>query len=437
MKLFFKYIIPSILSMWVYAFYTMVDGFFVANYCGELEFSAVNISMPIVTSFFALGILFSIGTQALVAYNLGKNEFKTANEIFTTSIVSVVGVGLVYTVLLYIFLDKIIYVLGGTDLTYNFVKEYLSTVIPFGIFFMTTYQLEVLVKVDGFPNISAISVVCAAFTNLILDYVFIVPLKWGLFGAAFATGIAQVVSTVLLTSHFLKRRGKVNFSKTINLNHLKKTIPLGVGDAMAEVAIAYTVFLFNTTLLRNLGKDGIIMYTVISYISIFATVTMTGVGQGLSPLFSYDNGRRNIKSMKKLFKWGFVLIFLLSLIFISSVKLFPGKIVDLFLDSNSSVLSETAAALSKYSTAYIFIGINILSVAIFASLGKGKFAMLVSLLRTPISISIVMAIYNFVFKDDKIWYVLAVSEGLTSIVSLIILKKNVINKILFDGKKND
>lgn len=437
MKRFFKYIIPSILSMWVYALYTMVDGFFVANYCGELEFSAVNISMPIVTSFFALGILFSIGTQALVAYNLGKGDSKVANEIFTTSIVSVVGVGLVYTVLLYVFLDKIIYLLGGTDLTFDFVKEYLMTVIPFGIFFMTTYQLEVLVKVDGFPNISAISVVCAALTNLILDYIFIVPLKWGLFGAAFATGIAQVVSTVLLLSHFFKRRGRVDFSKSINLSHLKKTIPLGVGDAMAEVAIAYTVFLFNTTLLRHLGKDGIIMYTVISYISIFATVTMTGVGQGLSPLFSYDNGRKNVKSIKKLLAWGFLSIFVLSLIFIIVAKVFPEKVVDLFLDSGSSLVEETSKALSRYSTAYVFIGINILSVAFFASLGKGKFAMLISLLRTPISISIVMAVYNFVFKDDKIWYVLAIAEGLTAVVSIFILKKNVINNLLVSYKKND
>lgn len=437
MKRFFKYIIPSILSMWVYAFYTMVDGFFVANYCGELEFSAVNISMPIVTSFFALGILFSIGTQALVAYSLGKGDFKRANEIFTTSIVSVVGVGLIYTILLYIFLDKIIYILGGTDLTHGFVKEYLKTIIPFGIFFMTTYQLEVLVKVDGFPNISAISVVCAALTNLILDYIFIVPLKWGLFGASFATGIAQVVSTVLLISHFFKKRGKINFSKSIDFNHLKKTIPLGVGDAMAEVAIAYTVFLFNTTLLRNLGKDGIVMYTVISYISIFATVTMTGVSQGLSPLFSYDNGRNNIKSIKKLLRWGFISIFMLSVIFIIVAKVFPGSVVDLFLDSTSSVLDKTAVALSKYSTAYIFIGINILSVALFASLGKGKFSMLISLLRTPVSISIVMAIYNLVFKDDKIWYVLAISEGLTAIVSLIILKKKVIDKWVFEDKKSD
>lgn len=437
MKRFFKFIIPSILSMWVYALYTMVDGFFVANYCGELEFSAVNISMPIVTSFFALGILFSIGTQAMVAYNLGKGEQRKANEIFTTSIVSVVGVGFIYTVLLYILLDKVIRVLGGTDLTFDFVKEYLRTIIPFGIFFMTTYQLEVLVKVDGFPNISAISVVVAALTNLVLDYIFIVPFGWGLFGASFATGIAQVVSTVLLITHFLKKRGRVNFSKTINLNHLKKTIPLGVGDAMAEVAIAYTVFLFNNTLLRNLGKDGIIMYTVISYISIFATVTMTGVAQGLSPLFSYDNGRNNIKSIKKLLRWGFVSIFVLAGIFIFAAKGFPKYIVDLFLDSGSALIGDTSVALSKYSTAYVFIGINILSVALFASLGKGKFAMFISLLRTPISISIVMLIYSLVFKDDKIWYVLAASEGLTSVASIFILKKYVINKLQLIKKGDD
>lgn len=106
MKRFLKYIIPSILSMWVYALYTMVDGFFVSNFCGEVEFSAINISMPIVTSFFALGILFSIGTQALVGFNLGQKNIKTANEVFTTGIVSILFVGILYTILISIFFER-------------------------------------------------------------------------------------------------------------------------------------------------------------------------------------------------------------------------------------------------------------------------------------------------------------------------------------------
>lgn len=430
MKRFLKYIIPSILSMWVYALYTMVDGFFVSNFCGEVEFSAINISMPIVTSFFALGILFSIGTQALVGFNLGQKNIKTANEVFTTGIVSILFVGILYTILISIFLRDIIGFLGSTSETHDYVYEYLRTVVPFGVFFMTTYQLEVLVKVDGFPIISAVSVLVAALTNLLLDYVFIAQFDWGLRGAALGTGIAQVVSTALMTAHFLKRKGNIAFSKSINFKNLKKTLPLGGGDALAEIAIGYTVLLFNTTLQKYMGKEGVIIYTVISYVSIFATVTMTGIAQGLAPLFSYENGRNDMGKIKQLIKLGFLSVVFIGTVFIFVLQLFSSEIVGFFLNENSELFNSATAAIMKYSSAYIFIGINVLMVTLFASLRKGKCAILISLLRTPIFITIVMKIYELAFQDDKIWFVPAVSEILTCIISIYFL-----NRIVFKNKK--
>lgn len=430
MKRFLKYIIPSILSMWVYALYTMVDGFFVSNFCGEVEFSAINISMPIVTSFFALGILFSIGTQALVGFNLGQKNIKTANEVFTTGIVSILFVGILYTILISIFLRDVIGFLGSTSETHEYVYEYLRTVVPFGVFFMTTYQLEVLVKVDGFPIISAVSVLVAALTNLLLDYVFIAQFDWGLQGAALGTGIAQVVSTALMTAHFLKRRGNIAFSKSINFKNLKKTLPLGGGDALAEIAIGYTVLLFNTTLQKYMGKEGVIIYTVISYVSIFATVTMTGIAQGLAPLFSYESGRNDMGKIKQLIKLGFLSVVSIGTVFIFVLQLFSSEIVGFFLNENSELFNSATAAIKKYSSAYIFIGINVLMVTLFASLRKGKCAILISLLRTPIFITIVMKIYELAFQDDKIWFVPAVSEILTCIISIYLL-----NRIVFKNKK--
>lgn len=430
MKRFLKYIIPSILSMWVYALYTMVDGFFVSNFCGEVEFSAINISMPIVTSFFALGILFSIGTQALVGFNLGQKNIKTANEVFTTGIVSILFVGILYTILISVFLRDIIEFLGSTSETHDYVYEYLRTVVPFGVFFMTTYQLEVLVKVDGFPIISAVSVLVAALTNLLLDYVFIAQFDWGLRGAALGTGIAQVVSTALMTAHFLKRRGNIAFSKSINFKNLKKTLPLGGGDALAEIAIGYTVLLFNTTLQKYMGKEGVIIYTVISYVSIFATVTMTGIAQGLAPLFSYENGRNDMGKIKQLIKLGFLSVVFIGTVFIFVLQLFSSEIVGFFLNENSELFNSATYAIMKYSSAYIFIGINVLMVTLFASLRKGKCAILISLLRTPIFITIVMKLYELAFQDDKIWFVPAVSEILTCIISIYLL-----NRIVFKNKK--
>lgn len=429
MKRFFTYTIPSILSMWVFSLYTMVDGYFVANYVGEMGFSAVNIAMPVITSFFALGILLSIGTQAKVGFDLGRERPWEAKEIFTTGFVSLSVIGIAYTLLLHLFLEKIVSFLGAGIMSFTFVKEYLQVLIPFGVFFMTTYQLEVLVKTDGFPQIAATSVLAAAITNIVLDYLFIVPLQMGVFGAGLATGIAQVVSTLLLLFHFYLRRGRLNFVKSVRLGHLKEVIPIGAGDALSEIAIGYTVFLFNTTLLRLLGSDGIVIYTVISYISVFAQVTMTGVAQGLAPLFSYDYGRKSFKGIRHSLIGGSMFIAVISLIFMLLIAYRTFSIVGIFLQEGSSLVPAAANALRQYSFSYPAIGFNIFMVTLFASLGKGRIAIFLSLLRTPVLITCVMVFCERFIGGDFIWYVLAVSEGMTAVAACVFLRNYILRPL--------
>ncbi len=431
MKRYLKFIIPSVLSMWVFALYSMVDGFFVSNYVGEVEFSAVNISMPILTIFFATGILFSIGTQAKVGMNLGKGNKDLANVIFSTSVVSLIIVGIVFSLVLFFSLDKIIIILGSSESTEGFVKEYLSTVIPFGVFFMLSYQLEVLVKVDGSPHISAVSVIIAAISNILLDYIFIVEFHMGIFGAALATGIAQAISSFSFILYFSRKKGRIKFVKNFDFSILKSTLPLGIGDAISEIAIGFTVFLFNRNLFEVYGENAVIAYTVISYVSVLVTVTMTGVAQGLAPIFSFDYGKREYKMIRKFVERGVVTILLISVVFIFVAHRFAEPIVNIFLDEGTDILHETSIALARYSWAYPLIGLNGLMITFFASLGHGRIATTLSVLRTPIVVSLVMFICRALMPDYFLWYVLAFAEGLVFPLGIYFVNKYIIKPIKY------
>lgn len=434
MKKFFKFIIPSIISMWVFALYTMVDGYFVSNYVGEIEFSAVNISMPIITLFFAIGILLSIGTQARVGMCLGRGENKRANTIFTTSVLALLIIGITISMILFFSLDRVVNILGVTDTTVLLVKEYLSTVIPFGAFFMLSYQLEVMVKVDGSPHIAAFSVALAAISNVGLDYLFIVVFHMGIFGAALATGIAQTVSTVAFLLHFLKKSGRLKFTKKLDFSVLKTTIPLGIGDAISEIALGFTVFLFNTNLLKVYGEDALVAYTVISYISVFVSVTMTGVAQGLAPLFSFNYGHRDYKKIKFYVLNGVISIVAIAAFFIVLLNFYAEPIVNLFLDEGSSLMEKTLEALGRYSWAYLFVGLNGLMVTFFASLGKGRMASVLSVLRTPIAISLMMYLTRHLLPDYMIWHVLAFAEAAVFPIGLYFLIKYIVRPLKYRKK---
>lgn len=437
MRRFFKFTIPSIISMWVFALYTMVDGFFVSHFIGELEFSAVNLSMPVVTTFFAFGILFSIGTQSRVGYALGQGDLPRAQEIVSTSVITLTGAGILYVLALWIFQTPLAQLLGADQVLQPLVISYLSGILPFGLFFMLTYQLEVLVKVDGFPQTTTLSVTTAALTNLVLDYLFIVPLQLGLFGAGLATGLAQLVSSSLMLTHFYRKRGRLTLSWRFNKKHLKSILGLGLGDALAEMAIGYTVYLFNTVLYQQFGETGLVVYSVVSYVFIFAQVTMTGVAQGLAPLFSYDYGQKNYQTISRTIRGGVLFVLGISILFWSLAQLASFPLVCLFLSPESKLVPIAQNALGRYAYGYIFIGMNTLLMTLFASLGKGKRATLLSILRTPVMISLVMFIYSQLSKGATIWFVLTVSEALAFIPGLFWFRREVVKPLRSIEEKSE
>ncbi len=193
-KKFFKYAIPSVISMWIFTIYTMVDGIFVAKGVGEEALAAINISMPLINMAFGLSILFAIGASTKVSFYKGKNDLKSANKTFTLSSFIVFIIGLLFTVIALLNMDSLINILGSTLETKNYVKEYLSILVLFFPLYMTSYHFEVLIKADGYPNKAVITMVVGALVNIFLDYLFVLVFKWGIQGAAIATGLSQLMS---------------------------------------------------------------------------------------------------------------------------------------------------------------------------------------------------------------------------------------------------
>jgi len=193
-KRFLKYVIPSVLAMWIYSIYTMVNGIFVAKGVGEIALAAVNISMPFANATFAVAILFAVGTSTIASIHLGNKEAKEskkASEVFTMNMVILISICITITVIVLLNLERIAYFLGATETTLGFVKQYLGIAALLSVFSMISYYFEVLVKTGGCPQLATIVVCITAVTNIFLDYVFVIKLDFGVKGAAFATGIAQ------------------------------------------------------------------------------------------------------------------------------------------------------------------------------------------------------------------------------------------------------
>ena len=421
LKKFFKFVLPSIVSMWIFALYTMVDGMFVAWGVGESALASVNLSMPYVILIFTIGLLMATGTSTLISISLGKKEEEKASQLFSMNLVALTVLSVAVTVISLIFLEPIALFLGASPDNLPHVKEYVGTISIFAVFFILSYNMEALVKTDGTPAVSAVGVTACGLTNVVLDYVFVMRLHWGVLGAAFATGLAQVASTVIFFIYFAKFRKVLKFRKfKLDLNVYKKIIPLGLANGFTELSGGLAVFMFNQVILAVIGEAGIVSYTVISYINTLVLNTMSGIAQGVQPIVSYHYGASEQKSCRRLLAYAMTMTMAVSAVYCLMLELFPSLFVGIFLAKGDGALfSYTEKALQLYSLSFLLLGFNVVSAGYFTAVEKPVFSFLISAGRGLVLLAGALAVFVAAFGEMGIWISPLVSETVCALMTAI------------------
>lgn len=327
-------------------------------------------------------------------------------------------------------LDRLVYFLGATIKTKVYVKQYLTIIILFSCFQMLSYFMEVLVKADKRPRLSIIGVSVSACTNIILDYVFVIKLNYGVKGAAFATILAQMTSFTLFLVHFLKGKSILKFAK-IKLEWLdfKRTIFNGFSDFILEISVGVTTYIFNIIILNVIGDLGIISYTIITYINMLVLNTMLAVSQGVQPIVSFNYGKKNKKIILGYFKLSLLTITFFSIITYFVCNFYSLFICKIFINiEKTNLLNYAKSAIKIYSLMYIVVGFNIIFCGLCTAVEKPKYALIISLGRGFIVINIVLLAMTKLYGNFGIWIASFISEMICFIISVVIFTK--INKNL-------
>lgn len=428
---FINYVVPSVVAMWVFSLYTMVDGIFVGRGVGSAALAAVNISMPFVNFIFAVSILFSVGASTVISMYLGEGKKEKANKTFSLIICTLVFLSAIILILSYFNLNKIAVFLGANATTIGYVTSYLKVIMFFNGFFMVAYCLEVLCKTDGFPSLSITAVIIAALTNVLLDYIFVIKLGMGVSGAALATGLSQVMSSLIFMAHFLSKRSNLKFAKLeIDFKEIKRIVSIGFPDSLTELATAVVIIIFNQSILKYIGENGVVAYSVITYVSTLVIMTIIGINQGMQPLSSFHYGKNEYDSVKKLLKMSLIAIAGVSIFAFLGSFIFANSIVGIFISpSDSAVFSFAVNAFRVYSISFLLVGFNILIAGFCASLEKLAYATTISISRGLIVISISLFVLTHFFGANGIWIATTVSEAICLVISIISLK-NVLSTYL-------
>ena len=287
----------------------------------------------------------------------------------------------------------------------------MGTIAVFAVFFTVSYNLEVQVKANGAPQVSTVGVLSCALMNVALDALFVVGLGWGVWGAALATGLAQVTSTAVFLVYFLTHRERLRLGRfRLKLGRYRRIVPLGLSEGLNELSNGLVIFLFNHTILRFIGEQALPAYTVISYVNTLVLMTMTGAAQGMQPLVSYALGAGRQEECRRFLKYGAAAAALFAALSFALGELGAPLIVGAFLDRGSAIFDYSVSALRMYAWSFLAVGFNVIFAAFLTAVERPAPALAISLSRSLVLLSASLLTLPVLFGDRGIWLSTLASE---------------------------
>lgn len=419
-----RYTFPTVVMMVFFSLYTIVDGIFISRFVGANALSSTNIVYPLVGLLLGISVMFATGGSAIVARLMGEKREEEAREVFTLIISTVAVVGIVLGILGVVFTIPLIKALGATPVLYEYCQTYASIMMWFAPIIMLKMFFDYFLVTAGKPTIGLISAVLGGVINMVLDYVFIVPMNMGIAGAALATCIGYTLPCIIGLSVFLNKKNSLYFVKVkLRWRYIKESAFNGFSEMVTQISGAITTYLYNIVMLRYLGEDGVAAITIVLYVQFLLVAAHLGFTSGVAPHISYNYGKDNKEELKNIMKHSMVFIGILSLVSFGVSIAMSSTLVGIFTPRGEAVYDIALYGFQLFSIAFIFCGLNIFTSGMFTAFSNGKVSALVSVLRTLVFVVIGLVVLPTMLGVNGVWLVIPFAEITTGIIAVIYLRK--------------
>ena len=268
-KKLLKFTLPSIVMMVFISIYSVVDGFFVSNFVGKTEFTAVNFIFPYIMLFGAIGFMFAAGGSALVAKTLGENDKEKANRIFSLVVYTNLVVSISLTIVGLFTVEPVAVMLGAEGDMLKYSVIYVSILVCTTPFLMSQFIFQSFFVTAEKPGLGLTMSIIAGVTNILLDALFIIVFKWGIVGAAVASAMGQIAGGVMPYIYFGKKNSSLlRLTKTkFDFKTLSQTVLNGSSEFFSNISMSLVGLIFNYQLMKYAGNDGVAAYGTICYVN--------------------------------------------------------------------------------------------------------------------------------------------------------------------------
>ncbi len=421
---FLKYSSLNVLGMIGLSCYILADTFFVSQGIGMNGLAALNLAIPIYSFIHGSGLM--IGMGGGIKYSIARHhgDRKATDRIFTHAFCLAALFSLFFVAAGLFFSDGIVSLLGADEEVFAMTETYLRVILLFSPAFLLNNLLLCFVRNDGAPQLSMAAMIGGSLSNVVLDYVFIFPCQMGIFGAVFATGLAPLISILILSPHFLRKQNGFRLSRCRPEKGLFAGIlSNGVPSLITELSSGVVMIAFNAILYSLQGNTGVAAYGIVANLSLVVLAIFTGIGQGIQPLLSSNFGAGNRKDFEKIFRYALVSMLILSGILYAGLFFGASPIASLFNSEKNEALQRLAVrGLKLYFIACPFAGFNILLSVYFTSADSPRPAHVLSLLRGFAVILPTVFLLSYAAGTTGVWCSFPVTECLVAAAGLLFLR---------------
>ncbi len=413
-RLLIKFAIPAITGTMVTSLYNIVDRIFLGRYVGELGIAATTIAMPLMMITMAMGMLIGFGTNSQISIRLGEKRYEEAEALLGQGIFLFTTTSLLFTVVSLIFMKPLLVLFGATENVMPYAHTYTTIVVIGTLTHHISFGANSFIRGEGNPRVAMKTMIIGGVINVILDYIFIGIMGWGMAGAAWATVIGYSVSAGWVLHYFLSGRSVVKLywrNFTMNWESTKAVLVMGSPHFIMNALASIQMSLFNNQLARFGGDNAISVMGVIMSFSLIWQMPIVGISQGLQPVAGYNYGARKFARVKKALYQAILLSTAVCVIFFVFIQFFPEPVFALFVSDNTSeLISEGSSAIRRFLIMLPIVGFLIITGNFFQFTGRPRTSLVLTVVRQVFILIPALMVLPEYLGLNGVWYVMPTSD---------------------------
>ena len=411
--------IPTMLGMMVNAIYNLVDAYFVGG-LGTSQMGAISVVYPLGQVVVGLGLLFGNGSASYLSRLLGNRDQEQADRVASTALYSSVAVGAVMIIFSLIFLRPILRLLGATDSIMPYAMTYAAIYVVSCIFNVFNVTMNIIVTSEGAAKTTMFALMAGAVLNIGLDPVFIYTLDMGVAGAAIATAISQIVSTLIYLTFIFRKKSIYSFkikNCTFTKEIMSEIFKIGIPTLVFQILTSLSISLVNTQA-GPYGDSVIAGMGAVTRIVSMGSLIVFGFIKGFQPIAGYSYGAKKFDRLHKAIRTSILWSTVFCVIYGLLLTIFSSSIIAQFTEGDLEMIRVGTQSLRINGLSFLLFGFYTVYSSLFRALGKGLEGFVLGACRQGICFVPVILILPVFWGINGILYVQPIADVLSAIITI-------------------